>query len=247
MSSVIFTSYFSSKQHPQLGDPHIEGVAGDGRVKQNDISYIQKWYDSVKGLGIEARIFHDNLTEEFVKQYGTDKINFVRVDSSDYSNNDWRFFCYRNYLEYNFFDSVFLSDSSDVTVVQDPAKILREFPYVDYFVCKDSIKLNQFPYLNLHQQVGWDDTVRYLLCQEKMELINMGVIGGRFIDMKIFLGEFCQARLKMGDPAFNADMWVGQYVFRSLLNEKEILIGEPFTSNFKKYEEDRKDVYFIHK
>ena len=75
----------------------------------------------------------------------------------------------------------------------------------------------------------------------------MGVIGGKFIDMVSFLDCFCQVRLRMGDPNFNADMWVGQYVFRSLLNNKGILIGEPFTSNFKKYEEDRKDVYFIHK
>jgi hypothetical protein len=62
-----------------------------------------------------------------------------------------------------------------------------------------------------------------------------------------FLNNFCNTRLRIGDTDFNADMWVGQYVFRHLLSDKNIMIGEPFTSNFKQYEIDRKDVYFIHK
>jgi hypothetical protein len=42
-------------------------------------------------------------------------------------------------------------------------------------------------------------------------------------------------------------MWTGQYVFRHLLSDKKILIGEPLTSDFKKYQNDRTDVFFIHK
>ena len=75
----------------------------------------------------------------------------------------------------------------------------------------------------------------------------MGVIGARYNDMLNFLDKFCLTRVEMLDPAFNADMWVGQYVFRYLLNDKRILVGYPFTSEFKKYQNDRDDVYFIHK
>lgn len=248
MSSVILTSYFSVKKHPN--DPNDSWVIGrqaDGRVSQNDFQYIEPWYNSVNKLGLEGRIFYDNLSDEFLKQYTTDKIKFIKVSPSDYSNNDWRFFCYRNFLEENKFDSVFLTDGSDVTVVQDPSGIISSFPDTDLFVCKDSIMLNEFPYLQLHEQAEWEDYVWFMICHHRLELINMGVIGGNYENILLFLNKFCETRIRLGIPDFNSDMWIGQYVFRKLLADKSILIGEPFTSIFKKYEIDRKDVYFIHK
>ncbi len=248
MDSVILTSYFSIKKHPN--DPNDSWVIGreaDGRVSQNDFKYIEPWYNSVNKLGLEGRIFYDNLSDEFLQQYTTDKIKFIKVSPSDYSNNDWRFFCYRNFLEENKFDSVFLTDGSDVTVVQDPSGIISSFPDTDLFVCKDSIMLNEFPYLQLHQQAEWDDYVWFMICHNRLELINMGVIGGNYDNVLLFLNKFCETRIRLGIPDFNSDMWVGQYIFRKLLADKKILIGEPFTSIFKKYEIDRKDVYFIHK
>ena len=248
MNTVIFTSYFSVKKHPN--DPNDNAVIGrdsDGRVLQNNFEYISKWYNSVVDTKISARIFYDNLTEDFIQKYSTEKINFIKVNTSDYSNNDWRFFCYRNYLENNFFDSVFLTDGSDVKVVKDPGLILSEYPDTDLFVCKDNIMLNQFPYLQLHKQVGWDNLDWFIQNQNSLPLINMGVIGGSYTNIKKFLNAFCTTRIRLGAPDFNSDMWIGQYVFRQILSDKKIMIGEPFTSNFKSYEDDRKDVCFIHK
>lgn len=246
MSSVIFTSYFSKKKHPN--DPNDEFVIGrekDGRVKQNSIEYIKPLYYSILNLGLESRIFYDNLSDEFITEYETDKIKFIKVEPSDYSNNDWRFFCYRNFLEENKFDSVFLCDGSDVTVVKDPSSIIQKD--YDLFVCKDSILLSEFPYMSIHKKAGWNDYMMFLLSEPRWALINMGVIGGNYENILNFLNKFCETRIALGNPDFNADMWIGQYVFRSLLKDKKTMIGEPFTSRFKKYEIDRKDVYFIHK
>ena len=246
MSSVILTSYFSKKKHPN--DPKDQWVVGrnsNGFVNSDSFSYIEPWYNSVNSLGLTGFIFYDNLSEEFLKKYSTDKINFIKVKPSDYSNNDWRFFCYRNFLEENQFDSVFLTDGSDVTVVKDPSLIFDERDE-DLFACKDSILLSEFPYLGVHQKFNWKNFAYYAMCQSRLDLINMGVIGGHYANVMEFLHSFCEVRLRMGEPEFNADMWVGQYVFRELLNKK-LLLGEPFTSEFKKYQNDRKDVYFIHK
>lgn len=248
MSSVILTSYFSKKIHPN--DPNDSAVVGrsnDGRVLQNDFKYIQPWYESVNRLGLQGRIFCDNLSEEFIEKYTTENIKFIKVYSSEYSNNDWRFFCYKNYLKLNKFDNVFLTDGSDVTVVKDPCEIFADYSEIELFVCKDSIKLKDFPYVQVHQQAGWDSLSYFLICQNHWDLINMGVIGGSYENINLFLEKFCDTRVKLGNPDFNSDMWIGQYVFRSLLSDKKVLIGEPFTSEFKKYQIDRKDVYFIHK
>jgi hypothetical protein len=83
--------------------------------------------------------------------------------------------------------------------------------------------------------------------QSRLDLINMGVIGANYNNMLLFLNKFCETRIKLGNPEFNSDMWTGQYVFRDILSDKSLLIGYPFTSNFKKYENNRKDVFFIHK
>lgn len=243
--SVIFTSYFSKKAHPQH-DPHVEGKTADGRVKQNDISYIERWYDSVRKLGLEARIFCDNLTPEFIKEYETNKIKFVMVEPPDYENIDSRHFCYRDYLQKNKFDYVFLTDSSDVIITADPSKLFSDFPNIKYFVGKDSLKLCQFPYLNFHQQVGFQDYFMFFINQFDWDLINMGVIGARYHDILPFLEKFCHERIKIGNPTASIDMWIGNYIFRREFGDCT-LIGEPLTSNFKQYEFDRKDVYFIHK
>lgn len=247
MSSVILTSYFSKKIHPNHpNDNHVVGREKDGRVTQNSIKYIEPWYYSIRDLNIEGRVFYDNLSEEFVEKYQTDKIRFIEVQTSEYSNNDWRFFCYKQFLEENKFDYVFLSDSSDVKVVKDPSNLVESTDY-DFYACKDSIKLNKFPYLSFHKEAGWENFVSIAIEHHALDLINMGVIGGRYKKILDFLHKFYQIRVDLGNPDFNANMWVGQYIFRSLLKDERLMIGEPFTSEFKKYQDDRKDVYFIHK
>jgi hypothetical protein len=248
LSSVICTSYFSVKPHPNdIRDKWVVGRGADGHVESNSFKYIEPWYESVNSLGVEGRVFHDNLDEDFIKKYSTDKISFIKVATTNYSNNDWRFFCYRDFLAKNVFDFVFLTDGSDVSVVKNPEDIAKDFPEKDFFVCKDTIKLFQLPYSRVHIEAKWDDLVYLSLNEKRLDLINMGVIGGSYENIMLFLEKFCETRVRLGNPDFNSDMWVGQYVFRSLLKDKDILIGEPFTSEFKKYQNDRKDVYFIHK
>jgi hypothetical protein len=246
--SVVCTTYFSQKTHPNdPTDAHVSGRTKDGRVIQNDIKYIEPWYNSMSKLNLDGIVFYDNLSEEFIYKYQTQNIRFIKVETSIYSNNDWRFFCYRDYLNNNKFDSVFLTDGSDVTVVSDPSTIVEQHPDIDIFVCKDSIKLCQFPYMELHRQAKWDGHTYFAINNNNFDLINMGVIGGTYNNILDFLDKFCLTRISLGHPEFNSDMWLGQYIFRYLMINKKLMIGEPFTSNFKQYENTRKDVYFIHK
>ena len=247
MNGVILTSYFSAKQHPQLGDPHIEGVANDGRVWQNDLAYIKRWYDSVNKLQLNGVVFHDNLSDDFVSQYETPHVHFERVQTSEYSNNDWRFFCFYNYLQNHKFDWVFHNDGSDVTVVQDPSRLIEDHPEYDYFACKDTFLLSEFPYLNFHRHFNWDNFMSFAMNQPQWQLINMGVIGGRYDKMFEFYKNFVRVREAMGEPQVNSDMWILQYLLRDQIEHRGVLIGEPVTSIYKGYEKDRKDVYFIHK
>ena len=247
MSAVIFTTYFSAKQHPQFGDPHLEGITNSGRVLDNDIAYLRKWYYSLLALDIEGRVFYDNLTDEFVSKYTTSKVRFVKVGQSPHSYNDWRFYCYREYLKSNTWDVVFMTDGSDVTVVQDPSKLVADYPTKKIFLCLDSYKLGQFPYLEYHLRFGWDNYMFFMLNANQWDLINMGVVGGTYANITSFLDRICTIRDGIGNASFNADIWTGNYLFRNEYQEDELLIGDPVTSVFKGYQTHRKDVYFVHK
>ena len=248
MNTVILTSYFSKKKHPNSpSDSHVVGRTADGTVTSNEISYIEPWYNSIKKLKLKGVVFHDALSDEFVNEYSTDLISFRKVGNFEYSNNDFRFFCFRDFVNENPSDVVFHADASDVTLTKDPAQLIEDYPETDYFTCKDSIKLNQFNYMWAHEKYNFDDRVLFLLNHNEWDLINMGVIGGTHGNMKNFYNRFCEVRTAMGDPDFNSDMWLCQYLLRSQFQDKKFIMGDPVCSEFKKFQNDRKDVYFIHK
>lgn len=248
MSSVILSSYFTKKIHPNsVEDKHVVGRMENNHIQKDYFPYIEKWYNSILDKNLNAVLFYDGLSDDFISKYETDKIKFKKVGDFEYSNNDYRFFCFRNYLEENKFDTVFHTDASDVVVVKDPSGLIESFPDYSYFACKDSIQLQEFPYLNVHNQFNWDDSVKFIINNNSWELINMGVVGGRYEDMLLFYQKFCETRIKMGNTDFNSDMWILQYLLRSILSENKFLMGDPVCSEFKKYQNNRKDVYFIHK
>lgn len=249
MNTVILTSYFSKKKHPNHpGDKDVVGRGSDGFVENDSIQYILPWYNSVNGTSAKGFVFHDNLSDSFVLENTTENIKFIKVPDSIYSNNDYRFYCFRDFLLENQFDVVFHTDASDVTVINDPQELIKKYPNIDYFTCKDSIMLNQFgDYMSVHRHFNFEDSMNFMLNIKRWDLINMGVIGGSYKKMVEFYKMFCSVRDDMGNPEFNADMWVLQYLIRYKLQPCSFLAGDPVCSEFKKYQQDRKDVYFIHK
>ena len=247
LKTVILSSYFTKKRHPNdPNDPHVIGRNEHGFIENNNFNYIKEWWGSVPDT-VNAFVIHDNLSEEFIKEYSRENINFIRCSESAFSNNDHRFFCFDQILKQIECDYVFHTDISDVIIVKDPSELIQENPQVSFFTCKDSIKLNQFPYLDIHEQLQFKDTKLFKENQEKWDLINMGVVGGTYENMRRFYSEFCKLRIAIGHTEFNADMWLLQYLIRSIFKDKNFITGEPVCSNFKKFEKTRKDVYFIHK
>lgn len=97
-------------------------------------------------------------------------------------------FVYREFLRENKYDTVFLTDGSDVTVVKDPSQIVIDYSDIHLFVCKDSIKLRDFGYIDLHKQARWENYSWFAMehLKGKLDLINMGVIEGDLTILLIF-------------------------------------------------------------
>lgn len=245
--SCILTSYFTLKKHPQCLDTNnkIIGIDGDGFVENNSFEYISNFYNSVINLDLDVVVFHDNLSDEYIKKYSTDSISFVKVNDSKYSNNDYRFLCYLQWLRKHEYESVFLVDIADVIVVRDPSLI--EINDSICF-CKDVFSLMEYRY----GPISFSElcTSLCLDCSaikniENLDLLNMGVIGANYKNILNFLNLFWEYRVRCGHHGENLNMSLGNYVAR--MHFDRIHYGYPFCSEFKKYQTDRKDVYFIHK
>ena len=79
------------------------------------------------------------------------------------------------------------------------------------------------------------------------ELLNAGVIGGSRKLVLELLSKICNLYKKLGKKAINYNMGILQEVVYNSHIVNKIKIGAPVVSKFKKYENHRKDVWFIHK
>ena len=116
---VILTIYYFNQPDPQRKK----------NQKSNDFNYIKNFYTTVKDLNLNCIIFHDGLSNEFIKQYETDIIEFILFNHEDYptsSGNDTRFLVYLEYLKKNNnINNVFISDISGVTIFKNPFEIIK--------------------------------------------------------------------------------------------------------------------------
>ena len=115
--NAIFSCYFTGKPDPQR----------KAFVQNNDIGYMEVWADSVRGLGLDAFVFHDNLSHEFVAEHTQDGLTFVRVDNAyPHTTNDHRFLTYLDFVERHAFDHVVMTDISDVKAVCNPFPLMEQ-------------------------------------------------------------------------------------------------------------------------
>ena len=109
-SECIMTCYFTN-----LKDP-IKGFTR----RNPDINYIAPWYNSLKKIGLNGIIVHDGLTDEFIAQYETDKIIFVKYSPGGYSIFEERWMAFYLILSNSPIKKIFITDANDVTINFNP-------------------------------------------------------------------------------------------------------------------------------
>jgi len=112
---AILTAYFNTIEDPQ------RQIFWEG----NDFSVIAGLYFSLQRLQLNAFIFHDHLTEDFIQKWQTDRIRFVYYKPKGNINTDrWR--CFYNFLKENDIEKVFCLDVSDIIINHNPFRMKDE-------------------------------------------------------------------------------------------------------------------------
>ena len=237
-SQVIMTTYFNSKNDWQR---HIKWPS-------NDFSKIKMWYDSLHKIpDLFGIIFVDSsANQKFIKQYTSKQVKFVKVPNchENLGLNEYRFEVYLDYLnKHTEIKDVFMTDGNDVKIVQNPFKAPE---YNDKFLFIGNGRGNI-------QNDRWGCSPdRNNICVHKKtkgkKILNCGCVGGCRKLVLELLSEICNIYKKLGKKAINFNLGIlNEAAYNSDHLADKIKTGAPIVSRFFKYENHRKDVWFIHK
>lgn len=262
--TYVMSCYLSQKRHPQAGDRNSEigGLVPTGKrrgcVKANNFNYCRPWIQSLSRFDVHAVIFYDNLHQSFIdhERSFSKNVDFVKVDIGAYSNNDQRFFYYKDFIEsvgIQNLDNVFMTDLWDVVCNMDPSKL--KVKNNELFFCEDTFSLNEYnfngvKFPEVHKSERWQNLNEII--SKDFKLLNAGVIGGNAYTVYRFLEIFTEIRKKSHKSRLvrtrcknNVNMFLVNYIARNFF--EFVNSGYPFCSEFKQYQKHRNDVYFVHK
>lgn len=242
-TNVILACYFTG-----VYDVNRNQVLAD-----NDFSDIENWTTSIVSQKLIGIVFHNSLSEDICRLHTNKYLQFIRVElDSKYSPNVYRYFVYQSYLQANTIDNVFVTDITDVVVLQNPFTQALFLNNTHTIFCGDEPETLDNNWMNSHSQHLRTVINNYAPYEEKHKksiLLNCGIVGGSYPVMRLFLDKICQIHQKYNtynNSAYTGDMGAFNYVLRTQFQDN-IIHGFPVNTVFKAYENDRTDCWFAHK
>jgi hypothetical protein len=221
----------------------------------DDFSLVQKWAESIQKAGLQGILFHNGFSPETCEKHQNQHLQFVHVEPSPVFNpNVYRYFLYLDFLQKNAnkISDVFVTDVSDVVLIQNPFSAPEYLSSPAHIFCGDELKTLQNDWMQAHSahfRTQIADFGQYEIEFAEETLLNCGVIGGQARVMLDFLTHLTalHTTYNQSNPtAYTGDMGAFNYLIRTQFAPK-ILHGFPVNTVFKAYEESRKDCWFRHK
>ena len=237
---------------------HFTGVYDVNRnttLEPDSYALVQAWAESIQLLNLHGVIFHNSFSEETCQKFSNENITFIEVEYNPAFNpNVFRYFIYRDFL-LNFKSSihaVFVTDVSDVVVVQNPFETFLFQENRDKLFCGDEPKVLDNDWMNDHSTHLRNQIADYAEYEKKFAestLLNCGIIGGSADVMNEFLKELCFVHEHFNQEnktAFTGDMGAFNYIARTQFNDN-LIHGAHVNTVFKEYESSRMECWFRHK
>ena len=240
--NYIVASIFTDCIDPQRGSKWIP-----------TLSIVKDWVDSgitlcTQNPGIRLVVFFDSLPEDMISYLDTEYVDLIQVDPCNYlSPNEYRWAVYKQFILDSEvpIESIFFTDISDVIIRSNPFLCIEEHTLYsgDEEVLWNTgwmVDRNPFYIANV------DDYLEIFNQYKSTALLNCGIVGGTIDIVTEYLNRIVDiTEHTLGKPYETTDMVNHNYVARKYFNK--IVHGAPVNSVFKKFQEDREDVWFIHK
>ena len=236
---------------------HITGVFDVNRqtsLPEDDYTIVEHWAASLSALKIHGIIFHNNFSKATCQQFANPYISFRRIIYNNlYSPNVYRYFVYQDFLKtHQNIKSLFVTDISDVTVVNNPFLQPLFINNPTALFCGDEPTLLANDWMQNHNAYlrrQLEFFANYETAFAQATLLNCGIIGGSYQIMQPFLAELCAIHKQYNQhniTAYTGDMGAFNYLARTKYNQ-QLLHGAPVNTIFKTYDAGNKTCWFRHK
>ncbi|CAE7948194.1 GATL10 [Symbiodinium sp. KB8] len=242
---MILTSYFTTKKDWQRG-----------KYVKPTFSKIQKLYQTAVTNGLSVSVLYDVLPQEFLDAYASERFRFVQVNLTQfdkrYGVNDVRYFFFERLVQQNRdWKYIFIVDAFDVRSGMNPCTGMQPGKI---YVGGEQDRLKKHPWMKARfQKMGGKYNQWYTTkVTDKLKILNCGLTGGQRDMMLKLLSRMVQV---LQDPALairqkNEDINLNMAALNYILYvefDGKFQYGPPVHSAYKRFENKRKDVWWVHK
>jgi len=230
--NVILTSYFNYCADPQ-------------RRKRwsAQITELMPLINSCIENKQQLIIFNDCFVDSINSPY----ISFVKtLPSKTHSPNVYRWIVYWEWMQRNEFNKVWMVDSTDVELLKDPFKILKQ----GLLYCGDEYEMitdNRWMRNTQERFFRIPDYRSTIEENANKRLINCGLVGGCYDLITDLIEKWAGIhKEKTRGLMYSTDMAIFNYVARKYFNDV-LVHGEKINTKFKGFEENNKIALWKHK
>lgn len=227
-NGILLAAYFNSVEDSQRG------------VKwEVDLSRLGTLIESCKKNGVDYRIFHDC--------FDIDNEKFIKLEGSkDYAPNVYRWLVFEEWLSENYYDNVFMVDSTDVEVLRNPFVSLN--PNKLYVGNEWNMKVDNLWMKKRQEQLlkSLRDYRDVIYRNGKQTLLNCGITGGSYDMVMSYLGHRVKIHKEHTKAVVGStDMAVFNYIIWKYFKE-QFTSGLKVNTRFKQNEYNQVS-FFRHK
>jgi UDP-glucuronate 4-epimerase len=217
--NVILSTYLTRANNFSQHDSTL------GCTKDN-YKLFKDWYESIMKLKTKAVIFHNELSDDFIKRYQNSNIEFVKWDKENRpSYNDERYYIFNEYVSKTpQIEKVFYTDIFDVIFYKDPFHLL--VPDTLYVGSEESKSDSSYTWVNKKLS-----NLSLPLLKKPQTVYNAGICGG-CRDVFLCLMEEMINRLSIIDKSINGNMAIFNHCLHYVV-KKKIVTGFPLHNVFK--------------
>lgn len=207
-------------------------------------SYFSNWYISVVKAGLSAKIFIDEPNDYVVNKYSTEKLEFIMRTEKGINPIDYRWIILRDYLVSNpQIETFLMMDISDTTILKNPFDFMQKGKvYIGDENCAAWIGWMSSRVWNINNSGCFARYEQY----KDHRLLNCGLFGGFVADVMPYLDLVCERLLEYNYVHDSIDMIVFNEVMRLEAKDK-LVYGEPFNTEFWKWDISNTNCYLQHK
>jgi len=242
---MVVTTFFTTKKDWQRG-----------KFAKAQFNKIKILYVSAMKQAVKVTVVYDDLPQELIQQYTTPLFSFYRVNLTDfegrYGVNDVRYFFFQRLLkEHKDWTSMFIVDAFDVRIGMDMCPSIKD-DMLYLGIEMDKLKNHPWMKARFHKMSGKYKQWYTSKVDAKMKILNCGLTGGKREIMLKLLKRMTEV---ITDPSLpnnqkgedvNVNMAALNFIVYNEFPSK-YTGGAPVHSLYKRFQNKRTDVWFIHK